>query len=68
LKASYSPIGSRAELVTDPVFGPAFTSAKSRLTSMDLRFVEEADPVRQALLEIYVATTLETPYNDFDNH
>jgi hypothetical protein len=24
--------------------------------------------VRQALLEIYVATVLETPYNDFDDH
>ena len=35
---------------------------------MKIRFVEETDPVRQALLEIYVATVLETPYNDFDNH
>jgi hypothetical protein len=35
---------------------------------MNLRFVEENDPVRQALLEIYVAVTLNTPYNDFDNH
>jgi hypothetical protein len=35
---------------------------------MDLRFVEESDPTRQALLEIYVAVTLKTPFNDFDNH
>jgi hypothetical protein len=35
---------------------------------MDLRFVEEADPTRQALLEIYAATVLETPFNDFENH
>jgi hypothetical protein len=35
---------------------------------MEIRFVEETHPVRQALLEIYVATVLETPYNDFDNH
>ena len=33
-----------------------------------IRFVEETDPVRQALLEIYVAAVLGTPYNDFDNH
>jgi hypothetical protein len=35
---------------------------------MDLRFVEESDPIRQALLEIYSARVLKTPYNDFDNH
>jgi hypothetical protein len=35
---------------------------------MDLRFVEESDPTRQALLEIYAATILKTPYNDFENH
>ena len=35
---------------------------------MDLRFVDEADPIRQALLEIYVAVVLGTPYNDFDTH
>jgi hypothetical protein len=35
---------------------------------MDLRFVEESDPVRQTLLEVYVAVVLATPYNDFDNH
>jgi hypothetical protein len=32
---------------------------------MDVRYVEETDPQRQALLEIYVAVVLETPYNDF---
>ena len=35
---------------------------------MDLRFVEEEGPIPQALLEIYVAVTLKTLYNDFDNH
>jgi hypothetical protein len=68
LKASYSKTGSRASLVADSTFGPAFSRAKSRLGEMDLRFIEETDPVRQALLEIYVAVTLKTPYNDFDNH
>ena len=67
-KATYAPAGSRANLVTDPVFGPAFTDAKRRVAEMDIRFVEETDPVRQALLEIYAATVLLTQYNDFENH
>ena len=35
---------------------------------MELRFVEESEPLRQTLLEIYVAVVLKTPYNDFDTH
>ncbi len=50
------------------VFASAFKEAKRRIASMDLRFVEESDPTRQALLEIYAATVLRTPYNDFHNH
>ena len=68
LAASYKPEGSRAHLVTDPAFSLAFSDAKSRLCSMQIRVVEESDPLRQALLEIYVAVSLQTPYNDFDNH
>lgn len=68
LKATYSTKGSRAELVKDSLFGPAFQQAKTRVANMDLRFVEETDPVRQALLEIYAAIALQTPFNDFDNH
>jgi hypothetical protein len=68
LKASYMAAGSRDELCTDPVFAPAFESAKGRLRAMDIRFVPESDSIRQALLEIYVATVLRTPFNDFDNH
>ncbi len=37
LKASYSPVGSRAALVTDATFGPAFIRAKARLADLDLR-------------------------------
>lgn len=60
--------GSREALMKDTKFVAAFTAAKERIRKMNLRFVEETDPVRQALLEIYVAVVLETPYNDFDNH
>ena len=60
--------GSRANIVNDPTFGPAFAEARRRVANMDIRFVEEIDPVKQALLEIYAATALDTPYNDFENH
>lgn len=65
---TYTTLGSRQELVKDAVFGQTFTSCKATIRGFDLRFVEEHDPTRQALLEIYVATVLETPFNDFDNH
>jgi len=68
LKATYKTKGSRAELARDAVFGPAFIDAKERIARMDIRYVEENDPVSQTLLEIYVATVLGTPYNDFDTH
>ena len=68
LKATYSRLGSRAELVKDLLFSPAFKNAKQRVALMDLRLVEETVQTRQALLEIYAATVLKTPYNDFDTH
>jgi hypothetical protein len=35
---------------------------------MDIRVVEETHAIPQALLEIYVALRLGTPYNDFGTH
>jgi hypothetical protein len=67
-KASYSSGGSRISLQNDSIFKQEFIAAKKRVANMDIRFIEETDAVRQALLEIYVATVLNTPYNDFDNH
>ena len=66
--ASYNQEGSRRELEADPVFGPVFDRSKARIRSMHLRFVEEKDPTKQALLEIYAATVLRSPFNDFENH
>lgn len=66
--ASYSPAGSRAQLLNDPIFKETFDTAKQRLAKMELRFVEETHPVRQCLLEVYVATALKTPFNDFASH
>ncbi len=68
LEAAYSKKGSRDELERDPEFGSAFKEAKARVRAMDIRYVEEKDPIRQAILEMYVALALETPFNDFDNH
>jgi len=68
LAAAYSAAGSRIALCAEPVFAEAFQQAKARVRNMDLRFVEETDPTRQALLEIYVSVVLRTKYNDFDTH
>jgi predicted GIY-YIG superfamily endonuclease len=69
LVASYSGEGRRAALATeDAVFSAAFTAAKMRVRAMEVRYVEEKDPLRQALLEIYASIVLATPYNDFNTH
>jgi len=49
-------------------FRTAFAIAKTRLRAMDIRVVDEIDPVNQALLEVYTAVVLPTRYNDFSNH
>lgn len=51
-----------------PKFRSAFKRAKTRIRNMEVRYVAEKDPTRQALLEIYVAVMLRARYNDFDNH
>lgn len=69
LEATYkSGDGFRAALVLEPKFAAAFSAAKAQIRVMELRFVEEADPVRQALLEVYVALAVKAKHNDFDNH
>lgn len=67
--ATYQPSGSRADLLkNDPTFSAVFDRARTRIGEMDVRVVEEADPVRQALLEIYAAFVSGASYNDFENH
>ena len=69
LAAAYTGEGRRATLaVDDNEFAAAFRTAKERVRAMQVRYVEEKDPLRQALLEIYVAIVLKTPYNDFNTH
>lgn len=68
LHAGYTAADSREALCADPEFAEAFLQAKRRIRQMKLRYVEEVDPLRQTLLEIYVAVVLKTSYNDFDTH
>lgn len=67
-QATYSTIGSRVYLERDPSFYKVFTDQKLRVKDMSVQFVSEPDPMRQALLEMYVSVSLGTPHNDFDNH
>ena len=67
-KATYKTEGSRRELSKDPKFAKAFQKAKDRIRQMDVRYVREPHPLRQALLEMYAAVALGTRYNDFDTH
>jgi hypothetical protein len=55
-------------LVSDRTFWDAFTKAKDRIRAMEFRAVEECDQTRQALLEIYCAVALGTPFNSFKTH
>lgn len=59
---------SRKGLALDPVFSSAFSDAKGYLRRIDIRYVEEVDQRKQALLEIYCAIALNCSYNDFDTH
>jgi len=68
LRATYKAAGSRAALLQDPAFANAFVDAKARLRQLSVRYAEEPDPIRQCLLEVYIAVVLKTRYNDFDNH
>jgi len=64
--ATYRRETSPAVLMEQPVFSAAFADAQTRIRNMTLRFVEETDPVRQCLLEIYVSIVLRTTYNSWD--
>lgn len=65
---TYTEEGSRSFLQAHPEFSPVFTVQKERVRNMSVRYVSEPDPLRQALLEMYVSVSLQTPHNDFDNH
>lgn len=64
-EATYTKKGSRQDLLSKPDFRKAYEEAKQRIKNMDIRYVGEIDPIKQALLEIYVAVVLEAKYNEF---
>jgi hypothetical protein len=59
---------TRASKMADATFQQHFRDAKAQIRMMDFQYVEEADPVNQAILEVYCAVALGTPHNTFDNH
>ena len=66
LKASYQAgEKSRAGLMRNPVFAAAFREQAKRIGKMSIRYVRTDDATTQALLEIYTATLLDAPYNEF---
>lgn len=67
-KSAYSGDGTRKKLLTNAHFVNAYEAAKQRIKKMEVRWIQESDPTRQALLEIYVSVVLKTPFNDFDTH
>ena len=67
-RATYKQNGSRKELLEDPEFRTAYDDARARIREMQVRYVHEPEPLRQALLEIYLAVITEARYNDFDTH
>ena len=68
MSATYRAGEGRDELMNEPVFRRAFKEQNARVNRMLIRYVEEGNPNRQMLLEVYVAVVLPTRYNDFDNH
>lgn len=68
MKASYRPEWSRTALLSDPGFRAAFDAARGRIQQMDVQFVEEMDPVRQTILEVFTAVETGAVFNDFGNH
>jgi hypothetical protein len=67
-EAAYRTEGGRDWLMDQPDFLAAFEEAKAGIRAMEYRYVEETDQNCQALLEIYCAVVLATPYNDFGTH
>jgi hypothetical protein len=67
-KAAFTSWGSRNVLSLDREFSKSFREAKHYVRKLEIRFVEETDQAKQALLEIYAAIRLNTPYNVFETH
>lgn len=59
----------RKVLEADPEFVPHFARARESVATMDVQFIELADPVTRTLFEIYAALALDTAeFNSFETH
>jgi hypothetical protein len=67
-QAIYKGDGTRKWLLANEAFKKSYGTAKLRIREMDVRWISEPDNLMQTLLEIYVAVTLKTPYNDLETH
>jgi len=67
-KRTYRTKGSRNELLNELGFRLAYELAKCLIRDMDVRYVHERNPLKRALLEIYVATAERAVHNDFEEH
>lgn len=54
------------DIENEQLFARELAAAKVRIRSMQVRYVEEKDPTRQALLEIYVSVVQGAVYNEFE--
>ena len=68
LKRTYRGEHTRAKLIQDDAFKAAFQAAKERILGLSFRYVEEPDPLRQTLLECYVAIACNAKHNSFETH
>jgi predicted GIY-YIG superfamily endonuclease len=65
-KVTYKPgEDSRESLKNNHAFKKAFKEQCDRIGKMSIRYVRVEDATTQALLEIYTATVLDAPYNEF---
>jgi len=62
-------IGTRKSLEADETFAAHFSTAKERVASMDVRFIELDNPVTRTLFELYAARVLRTDdFNSWETH
>lgn len=59
---------TRRELIQDSWFRSSFEASADRVKQMTVRAVVIEDAIEQTIFEVYVAMTLGTPYNSFENH
>ena len=67
LRPTYQRRGGLPDLfANNPKWREAVALAVVRIREMEVRFVEESDPLRSALLELMVAAELQTRFNSFE--